>query len=160
MRWLVTFVLLTSCVRQQAKDSISLRHAAEYGCTVGEVDLVEIDGRHTWAAMGCGQRAIYVCQQDTCLRNSEPEPIATTAERRADVVAELSDQAGSQMVECLRGADPTTFMLIVGTSGRIEDYTVSPAISQQQDTCVRSLMQNVMVDEGVSTRAEYVVDPR
>jgi len=76
----VISLLASGCVtRSQSGQStiIQARHAAEFGCASSEVRVDTVQhsynsGVGTFAAEGCGARAIYVCERDVCVRDSEP----------------------------------------------------------------------------------------
>ena len=65
-----TFLLLclSGCVT--ASSVVQTRHAAEFGCDKRDVKVLRMPGA-TFRAQGCGESAIYVCGQNTCVRNSE-----------------------------------------------------------------------------------------
>ena len=63
-------------------DKIANRHGIEFGCdpTTVTVQTVDFDWGHsrgTFAATGCGVRAMYVCESQTCVRNGEATQVAS-----------------------------------------------------------------------------------
>ena len=71
-------LLLAACgmTKSAYTDKVRARHAGEFGCSGDgvKVSALEYSGNRlagTFAADGCGQRSIYVCDNGNCLRNSE-----------------------------------------------------------------------------------------
>ena len=76
---LLAAMALGACARQRTESTIARRHAAEFGCAPEQVTVTEIDynwnhNQGQFAGEGCGTRAIYVCAQGTCVRDSEAQP--------------------------------------------------------------------------------------
>ncbi len=78
-------LLLSACgaTRSACQEKIQVRHAAEFGCSAPDVgvETLEWSGNYlkgTFVARGCGRRAVYVCNNGTCIRNGDAQQAATS----------------------------------------------------------------------------------
>ena len=69
-------VLLPACLYKHMANTVRQRHAAEFECAAESVvvdEIITAERSGQFSADGCGVRAIYVCSELACLRNSAPE---------------------------------------------------------------------------------------
>lgn len=59
--WLWCAVLLVGCVTQDKLNSnVATRAAFDFNCNKEQITVVDLNGRGTYGANGCGKKAVYV----------------------------------------------------------------------------------------------------
>jgi hypothetical protein len=82
--------------------AVDRQHAALYGCNARDVRVTSV-GRRTYAAEGCGHRAIYICRRGAvCAQEGEPQATGPARERRPHAVPDALQSAEDAAVEQAR----------------------------------------------------------
>lgn len=84
-------------------EAVTRQHAALYGCDASEVHAATVAPR-TWAAAGCGRRAIYVCRRGAvCVQEGETTATGEPSEMDRQE-AELDRRAREEREAAVRAA--------------------------------------------------------
>lgn len=153
--WLhvVPFVLF-ACGGAPSASTIAQRAAIDLECDAGDVLVRRMFGK-TYETIGCGRRAVFVCNARECRRDTEvlaaeespTEGGESRAQTPADVVRDALSTVHAELEACVSA--PTTLVVEV-TDGRFTSLDAQEPLSGDARSCLARALLSASVAGNLS----------
>lgn len=156
-RWFVLVPwILVACGGAPSASTIAQRAAVDLQCDPGEVLVRRMFGK-TYETVGCGRRAVFVCNSRACRRDTEvvtadeSETAGThgssSSQGPAGVVHDALWTVHAELEACV--SVPTTLVVEV-TDGRISSLEAEEPLSGDVRSCLARVLLNASVAGNLS----------
>lgn len=150
---LLPLLFLIACGGAPSASTIAERASIDLQCDASDVLVRRMFGK-TYETLGCGRRAVFVCNARECRRDTEvlaaEEETTAGGEARgpADVVRDTLRTAHAELEACVTA--PTTLVVEV-TDGRFTSLDAQEPLSGDARSCLARVLLGVSVEGNLST---------